>query len=73
MEMNDSSRDGAARRTFLKAVAIAGGAVTVVAAGARVVAADAATAQTPAPQQRPAARGYHVTPHIRTYYDKAGF
>ena len=57
------------RRRFLKTAALAGGAATVaVAAGAAV--ADATQRVEPGESVRePAAKqGYHVTPHVETYY-----
>ncbi|NIR31988.1 MAG: formate dehydrogenase [Gammaproteobacteria bacterium] len=59
------------RRGFLKNVALIGGAGTAAA-----VAGGAVAGVEPAPQdqaQTPEAKGYHVTPHIRTYYEKARF
>jgi len=59
------------RRGFLKSAAVAGGAATVTALGPRVQASveeqPRAAAET-APKQ-----GYHETPHIREYYEKARF
>ena len=55
------------RRRFLKGLAMAGGAAAVAAATGTAVAAPEA-----APVSKPeTAKGYHVTPHIRTYYQKA--
>ena len=60
------------RRTFLKGMAVAGGTTVLVS----VAAGGPAMAEAEARDQseiKPDSRGYHVTPHIRTYYDKAGF
>lgn len=56
------------RRQFLKTAALAGGAATVATAG---VAAVADSPDSPAKADTPQAagkKGYHVTPHIETYY-----
>lgn len=56
------------RRTFLKRFAAAGG------ASAAVVIAGGTAAAAPTEEVGPAKaelRGYHETPHIRTYYKKA--
>jgi hypothetical protein len=61
------------RRTFLKGMAVAGGTtvlVSVAAGGPAMAAAQQAQDQS---EIKPDSRGYHVTSHIRTYYDKAGF
>lgn len=62
-----SEKVKAGRRQFLKTAAVAGGAATVVVAGKSALAetADVTTAQEPTAKE-PA--GYHVTPHIDTYY-----
>ena len=57
------------RREFLKGVAVVGGAASlaVVAQGGAASVQDAKqVATTPGK-----AKGYHVTPHIRAYYEKA--
>ena len=55
------------RRRFLKGLAMASGATAMVVATGTSVAAPAAT-----PVSKPAAaKGYHETPHIRNYYQKA--
>lgn len=54
------------RRRFLKGLAVAGGATAMVVATGTAVAAPEVT-----PVSKPATKGYHVTPHIRTYYQKA--
>lgn len=58
------------RREFLKGAAVMSGAATlaVVAKGAAAKAPEEAPVTTP---ERP--KGYHVTPHIQQYYDKARF
>ncbi len=61
------------RRSFLKGVAATGGAVAVTA----VVAESANSDSSPGSMQDQAAqettKGYHVTPHILNYYEKARF
>lgn len=54
------------RRRFLKGLAVAGGATAMVVATGTAVAGPEAT-----PVSKPAVKGYHETPHIRTYYQKA--
>jgi len=63
-----SSSYTADRRTFLKKLAAAGGATAAVAVSGRAAVASPAedTASGPAKQ-----RGYHETPHIRSYYRSA--
>jgi len=56
------------RRAFLKEIATVGGATALAAASGGVVAAEVNTAK---PVEQAKSRGYHVTPHIRTYYNKA--
>lgn len=60
------------RREFLKRVAVAGGAAGVAAAGGAAVA-DVGVEQAPEAPSKPAAKGYHVTPHIAQYYRLARF
>lgn len=57
------------RRGFLKGVAAVGGGAVVVAATQNAIAGtlDEAVPVTPA------SKGYHLTPHIETYYEKARF
>ena len=56
------------RRRFLKGLAMASGATAVVVATGTAVAAP----QMDAPVSKPeTAKGYHETPHIRTYYQRA--
>ncbi|MFU8821894.1 MAG: formate dehydrogenase [Gammaproteobacteria bacterium] len=54
------------RRRFLKGLAVAGGATAMVVATGTAIAAPEV-----APVSKPEAKGYHETPHIRTYYQKA--
>ncbi|MFU8896132.1 MAG: formate dehydrogenase [Gammaproteobacteria bacterium] len=54
------------RRRFLKGLAVAGGATAMVVATGTAVAAPKVT-----PVSQPDEKGYHETPHIRTYYQKA--
>jgi hypothetical protein len=59
------------RRTFLKGLVLAGGATVLV----PLAATSARGASAGPKQQEPPAqsRGYHVTKHISTYYEKAAF
>ena len=59
------------RRGFLKGAAIAGGAVAVSTLG-QSIAADTRDAET-ANRSDSKPKGYHVTPHILEYYEKARF
>ena len=61
------------RRAFLKSMAAAGGAAAVAAAGEVSVAQAAPAGTIPEPKAPAKARGYHVTPHIETYYRLAEF
>jgi nitrous oxide reductase len=56
------------RRRFLKTAALAGGAATVAAAAGGAVAERFEPAARQADTAAPATQGYHVTPHIETYY-----
>lgn len=57
------------RRRFLKTAALAGGAASVaVAAGGDVLAESTPHAESSTQGEAPAAKGYHVTPHIEAYY-----
>ncbi|WP_405225860.1 formate dehydrogenase [Lentisalinibacter sediminis] len=68
--MSRKSRvDAGERRNFLKKLAVAGGATAAVAVGGRAAVAGPPGECVPAKAER---RGYHETPHIRTYYEKAG-
>ncbi len=60
------------RRQFLKGVMAVGGTTVLVAVGAEAVSRDPQSDETDA--NEPAKkRGYHLTPHIETYYQKARF
>ncbi len=60
------------RRDFLrKGVAVVGGAATLAVAGSGG-ANERATEEVEQGSQ-PSQKGYHVTPHIRDYYEKARF
>lgn len=61
-----SKMESNGRRRFLKGLAVAGGATAMVVATGTSVAAPE-----PTPASKPAAKGYHETPHIRNYYQKA--
>ena len=56
------------RRRFLKTAALAGGAATVAVAGGAAVADSQEPAAGPAGVEPAGKKGYHVTPHIETYY-----
>jgi nitrous oxide reductase len=66
--MRDSDTVNDARRAFLKTAAVAGGGAAVAAAGGAALAEapEAAPADVAAPAT--GKRGYHVTPHVETYY-----
>ena len=63
-----SSSYTADRRTFLKKLAAAGGATAAVAVSGRAAVASPEQGNTPEPARD---RGYHETPHIRSYYRSA--
>jgi len=68
--MSRNSRDlNQSRRSFLRDLALAGGAAA--AAGATAARAAPLPAADPAAEARP--KGYRVTPHVSTYYAKARF
>ena len=62
-----SEKTKAGRRQFLKTAAAAGGAATVAVAAKGALAESAETTRTDAVETN-AHKGYHVTPHIETYY-----
>ena len=62
-----SQVDSKSRRTFFRELALAGGRAAVVSATGTVN----ATPITPAPAANSKAKGYHLTPHINRYYEKA--
>ena len=64
-----TTREG--RRDFLKGMAAVGGAATVAAAAGGAIAGTAQEPEATPAQAKP--KGYHLTPHIRAYYDKARF
>lgn len=57
--------DRRSRREFLKEMVAASGATAVAAVS------GTAMAESPLPAAKPADKGYRLTPHVRTYYDKA--
>ncbi len=59
------------RRGFLKGAAVAGGAAAVSTVAGGVIAGQQTTTDAPRETEQP--KGYHVTPHIRAYYEKARF
>lgn len=56
------------RRAFFKTVALFGGAVALT----PFAGAASETGKTPAADAKDNPAGYHVTPHIRRYYERAG-
>lgn len=56
------------RRAFLKGLAAAGGATALAAITGEAVAGNQTDESAP---RKPEQTGYHVTPHIQTYYRKA--
>jgi hypothetical protein len=69
--MNEARAKG--RRAFLRSMVAAGGAAAVAVASESSVAQPEPTGKGPEPQAPAKARGYHVTPHIETYYRLADF
>lgn len=61
------------RRGFLKSVAATGGAVAVTAVAAESANAATSPGSTEDPEAQNSTKGYHVTPHILDYYEKARF
>lgn len=57
------------RREFLKGAAVMGGAATLAVVARGGAAAAPQGSRVAAPPDKP--KGYHVTPHIQQYYDKA--
>ncbi|MGD8309013.1 MAG: hypothetical protein PVG98_06185 [Chromatiales bacterium] len=60
------------RRTFLRGLAGAGAATTALALAGGAVG-DAGEPESAQSEAQPEREGYRLTPHIRTYYDKARF
>ena len=58
------------RRTFVKLAAITGGTIALTGISAKKSLSGPAI---PASTAKPSDKGYHLTPHIQTYYDKARF
>ena len=56
------------RRRFLKTAALAGGAASVAVAAPGAVADSLPGDESQTQAKAPAAKGYHVTPHIEAYY-----
>ena len=72
--MSDEIRsEKLSRRGFLKGAAVAGGAAAVGAVGAQVQAGVAAQPRTEQVKAPASPKGYHETPHILEYYEKARF
>ena len=61
------------RREFLKGVAVMGGTATLAVVTKAQAAEEAPVKAQGASPEAPANKGYHVTPHIADYYDKARF
>ncbi len=64
---------GRDRRMFLRGVAGAGATTTVLVMTGNAVAAGGEATEAHEDGEQAGAKGYHVTSHIRTYYDKAQF
>ena len=64
--MSDKRKAG--RRQFLKTAAVAGGAATVAVAAKGALAESAPTPSAGDVTAKASKQGYHVTPHIETYY-----
>lgn len=63
--------DTVSRRGFLKSAAVVGGAASVAALGSQ---AQASVIEKPElDKAATSSRGYHESPHIREYYEKARF
>lgn len=60
------------RRDFLKGMVVAGGAATAGVAVAGAIT-DAEAEPDVAAKPEVKRKGYHLTPHVRTYYDRARF
>ena len=65
-----SEKVNASRRTFVKLAAFTGG---VIAASGVPAKQSLSGPELPACTAKPSDKGYRVTPHIQTYYDKARF
>ncbi|HKK13989.1 MAG TPA: twin-arginine translocation signal domain-containing protein [Gammaproteobacteria bacterium] len=70
--MSKRSTIQASRRIFLKDLAAAGGAATVLVMARGALAAEAPEEPAGGAGKSGESRGYRVTPHIRKYYEKAG-
>ena len=69
--MNEARAKG--RRAFLRSMVAAGGAAAVAVASESSIAQPGPTGNSPERRAPAKARGYHVTPHIETYYRLADF
>lgn len=65
-----SGKVNARRRTFVKLAAVSGGAIVVTGVCAKEF---YSVAELPPRTASPSETGYHLTPHIQSYYDKARF
>lgn len=65
-----SKKVNSRRRTFVKLAAVTGGTIAVTGISAKEF---LPRPELPASAASPPARGYHLTPHIQSYYDKARF
>ena len=68
--MSELSKAGQRRRKFLSGVVATGGATTALLTMGAIADSESET-QTPAAASEQKPKGYHVTSHIRTYYEKA--
>lgn len=66
----NGQQTSAGRRRFLQGAALIGGTTVLLAAGRSTVWNQE---ETPAPESSvpPESKGYRVTPHVQTYYEKA--
>lgn len=65
-----SDKVNTSRRAFVKLAAVTGGTIAVTGVSAKE---PLSGPELPASTAKPSDKGYHLTPHIQTYYDKARF
>ena len=65
-----SEKVHASRRTFVKLAAVTGGTIAVTGISAKEF---PSRPESPASNEKSSIKGYRVTPHIQSYYDKARF
>lgn len=59
------------RRAFLKGIALVGGTTVLVSVSTTSASGSEELTDKPAEEPPQSSRGYHMTPHIATYYAKA--